>query len=320
MIFLINYSLPSSLLRVTRYALLLIPLLLSISCGKKGPPTIKAYEKPQAPSGLTAYHREDKMILAWSYPNNLRSGLKGFEVLRSGGSGFERLGLVNNSQSSFVDETFKLDDTYNYKVVAQNQKGVLSNDSNIITVTPKPVPRAPENIRFFVKGDGIVLSWTSSGEGICYHIYKTVEKGKYTESPLNKEPVCVTSFTDGTVNTERPVYYTVRALRMTDIRDEGTASEELEVSPPHFVSSAPSALRVVKGDKIYLMWKESPEPWVRGYRVYRKIDGEQGFTLLGEVKIPTFTDTEKIDKKVWYMIKALGPVSESEPLVGEVAK
>ncbi|MCL5422133.1 MAG: hypothetical protein M1461_06640 [Nitrospirae bacterium] len=122
------------------------------------------------------------------------------------------------------------------------------------------------------------------------------------------------------MNTERPVYYTVRALRMTDIRDEGTASEELEVSPPHFVSSAPSALRVVKGDKIYLMWKESPEPWVRGYRVYRKIDGEQGFTLLGEVKIPTFTDTEKIDKKVWYMIKALGPVSESEPLVGEVAK
>lgn len=307
-------------LLIARCSLLLIPLLLSISCGKKGPPTIKAYEKPQAPSGLTAYHREDKMMLAWSYPNNLRSGLKGFEVLRSGGSGFERLGLVNNSQSSFVDETFKPDDTYNYKVVAQNQKGVLSNDSNIITVTPKHVPPPPESVRFSVKGESVVLSWTSSGEGICYNVYKTAEKGRYTESPLNKESVCVTSFTDGAVSPERPVYYTVRALQKTDIRDEGNASEEVEVSPPHFVPSAPSDLRVVKGDKIYLMWKESPEPWVRGYRVYRKIDGEQGFTLLGEVKIPTFTDTEKIDKKVWYMIRAAGPASESEPLVGEAAK
>lgn len=313
--FLISYS-----LLITRCSLLVIPLLLLISCGKKGPPTVKAYEKPQSPSSLTAYHREDKLILSWSYPGNMRSGLKDFSILRSEKDGFEKVGSVSNSQSSFMDETFKLDITYNYKVMAQNQKGVLSSDSNIITVTPKPVPPPPENIRFSVKADGVVLSWTSSGDGICYNIYKADEKGKYPESPLNKELICDTSFRDGSMSPERSVYYTLRALRMTDVRDEGYASEEREVGPSHFVPSAPSELRVVKGDRTYLMWKESPEPWVRGYRVYRKIEGEKELALLSEVKIPAFTDTGKIDKKIWYMIKAVGPVTESEPLIGEAAK
>ncbi len=301
-------------------SLLMGSALFIISCGKKGPPTVKAYEKPQAPSSLTAYHREDKLMLSWSYPDNLRSGLKGFSILRSEKDGFEKIGSVSNSQSLFMDESFKLDVAYNYKVMAQNQKGVLSSDSNIITVTPKPVHPPPENIRFSVKADGVVLSWKSSGDGICYNIYKAAEKGKYPESPLNKEPICETSFRDGSVRPERSVYYTLRALRMTDVRDEGYASEEMEVSPSHFVPSAPSELRVVKGDKQYLMWKESPESWVRGYRVYRKIEGEKEFALLSEVKIPAFTDMEKIDKKIWYIIKAVGPVTESEPLISEVAK
>jgi hypothetical protein len=307
-------------LLIARCSLLLVPLLLSISCGKKGPPTIKAYEKPQAPSGLTAYHREDKMILHWSYPDNLRSVLQGFQILRSEKSGFERIASVNNSQSSFIDETFSPDVAYNYKVVAQNLRGVLSDDSNIITVAPRPVPPAPENVRSSVKGNNVVLSWTSSGEGVCYNIYKSFEKGKYGQNPLNKEPVCATSFTDEAVSPERAVYYSIRALRMTDVRDEGRASEDAEVSPSQFALSPPSDLRVVKGDKIYLMWKESPEPWVRGYRIYRKIEGEPGFTLAGEVKAPAFTDAGKTDKKVWYMIKAVGPATESEPLVGEAVE
>jgi hypothetical protein len=305
---------------IARCTLLLVPLVFSISCGKKGPPTIKAYEKPQPPSGLTAYHREGRMILTWTYPDTLRSSLKGFQVLRSEKDGFERIGAVTGSKSSFADETFKLDVACSYKVVAESLKGVLSVDSNIIVLTPKPVPPPPGDVRVSVKPDSVVISWTGSGEGACYNIYRTAEKGRYGNSPLNKAPVCVTSFTDAVVSPEKSVFYEVSALWMTDIRDEGAASEEQEVNPSRFVPSAPSDLRVVTTDaKTFLMWKESPEPWVRSYRVYRKIDSEQEFALVGEVKLPTFTDT-KIDKKIWYMIKAVGPVAESEPLGGEVAK
>ena len=305
--------------------LFLITMLITITsvlvpaCGKKGPPTLKSYEKPQAPSDLAAIHREDRIALSWSYPDSRRESLRDFVVLRSVDGGFERVGSVSNDQSSFIDRTFALDVAYRYKVVARSLKEVLSNDSNVITLTPRHVPPVPENVRFTAKGDGVELVWQSCGEGVCYNIYKTAEKGTYTDTPLNKEPECSTSFRDTGPLLDRAGYYTVRALHKTGIRDEGYASEELEVRPSHFVPSAPTDLRVVKGkERVYLMWKENAESWVKGYRIYRRKEKERGFTLLGEALIPTFTDTEKFKGKAWYMIRAMGPESESEPLVGEV--
>jgi fibronectin type 3 domain-containing protein len=297
---------------------ILLAFLPVSACGRKGPPTLKAYEKPQAPQGLSAIHREDQIILSWSYPENLRVELKGFEVLRAEDGGFQRIGSAGNDESSFIDRTFRADVTYRYKVVARNPKGILSDDSDIIAFTPRQIPPVPENLRFTVGVEGIELSWKSSGEGVCYNIYKTAEKGKYAGVPLNREPECSNFFRDAATSPDRAVYYTVRALHKTAIRDEGYASEEIEVSPSHFVPSPPVDLRVVRGeDKVHLIWKESPETWVKGYRVYRRKQGEEAFTFLGKAAIPSFTDTEKIEGKAWYMIKALGPVKESGPLIGE---
>lgn len=292
-----------------------------VSCGKKGPPTLKAYEKPEKPPGITAIHREERIILSWSYPNNLRHTLKGFQVLRSESDGFEKVAFIKNDQSLFIDNTFKLNVTYQYKVIAQNLKDVLSADSNIITVITRVLPSPPENIRFTITSDSIELHWSSSGEGICYNIYKTTEKDKYADTPLNRAPVCMTSFRDTFLLPDRTVYYTIRALLNTIIRDEGYASTEVEVNPSHFIPLAPSDLRVVKGDdKVYLLWKENTETWIKGYRIYRKREGEKEFTIIGEVTTPTFTDTAKINKKVWYMIRALGPLRESDALTGETSE
>lgn len=306
--------------RVTCYALLLIPLLLLISCGKKGPPTLREYEKPSAPSGLTAIHREDKMTLSWSYPRSLEPALRDFLVLRSEGKGFERAGAVKIDERVFVDNTFQPDITYSYKVIARNLKGVVSDDSNVVIATPRRIPGSPKDLRFAVRAEGVELSWDSSGEGACYNIYRSMEKGKYSDTPLNGQPLCATSYRDGSLFPEGTVYYTVRALYKTPVRDEGYASPEIEVNPSHFIPSPPSDLRVVVDDMTFLTWKESPEPWVRGYRVYRKKEGEQEFSAVGETRIPAFTDAWKFEGKVWYMIRALGPVEEGGPLTSEVAR
>jgi len=303
---------------------LLIPFIFFISliipaCGRKAPPTLKAYQKPQPPSGLTIVHREEKMLISWSYPGNLRSSLKGFQVMRAEGQGFERLGFVGNEANSFTDERFSPDTPYQYKVIAQNLKDILSDGSNIVTVTPKRVPPPPDDVQVSLANDAVQLSWQASGEGVCYHVYRTTEKGRYRDVPLHKDPVCGTSFSDMAVFYDKPVYYTVRAFYNTPLLDEGYPSAEIEVSPSLFVPSAPAELRVVRAQgKIVLMWRESPEPWVKGYRVYRKKEREKEFTLLGEAKMPTFTDTGKVGKKVRYMVRALGPSQESEPSVTEV--
>lgn len=302
------------------YCLLLIAyclLFFSLSCGKKSPPTLKAYEKPKAPSDLSVIHREDRLILSWSYPDNLRQALKGFHVLRSGGNGFDSIVFTPNDKNSYIDREFRENNAYRYKVVAESMKGISSDGSNIITLMPRPLPSPPNNVRFTIKNDLIEFSWDSSGKGVCYNIYRATEKSKYSDNPVNRAPVCNTSYKDS-ANPDAPVYYSIRALLNTDIRDEGYASAELEVNPLHFIPSPPSDLRIVMGDdRAHLMWKESPESWVKGYRVYRKIEGETEFKMLGEVKVPAFTDTERIGKKRWYMVKALGPSVESRPLVAE---
>ena len=302
----------------------LLPFLCLISlivpaCGRKAPPTLKAYEKPQPPSGLTVVHREEKIFVSWSYPDNLRSSLKGFQVMRTEGEGFERRGFVGNEGNSFTDDRFSHDTTYTYKVMAQNLKDVLSDDSPIVTATPKRLPPPPEGVQMLLGSDAVHLSWQSSGEGVCYYVYRTTDKGRYGNAPLHRDPLCTTSFSDRTLFYDKSVYYTIRALHNTSLLDEGYPSAEIEVSPSLYVPSAPGELKGVRAQgKIILMWRESTETWVKGYRIYRKKEKEKEFTLLEEVKVPTFTDTGKVGKKVRYMVRAVGPSRESEPSVTEV--
>jgi len=299
---------------------LLIPLLfLFPSCGQKAPPTLKSFERPEAPSALIARHREGEIILFWSYPGNLRKTIRSFEILRSEGDAFAGIGTVGNDKSSFTDPAFEVNRSYTYKVIAKNLRDIPSSDSNLITVKPMPLPPPPEELRFTVRSDVIDLSWGSSGEGVCYRIYRTAERGNYSNEPIHREPLCGLSFKDHYLSADRPVYYTIRALSDTSLMDEGYPSRELEVNPSHYVPSPPSDLRYVGNEgQVFLIWKESPEPWVRGYRIYRKEEGNKDFTLIGAARLPAFTDRERAGEKAWYMVRAAGPESLSDPAFIEV--
>jgi len=304
---------------VARLFPLFVAVILIASCGKKGPPTLKSYEKPPAPTQLTAIHREDEILLSWAYPDNLRSSIKGFYLLRSKDDAFERYAFIASDKSSFADRNFEVNTSYRYKVIAMNLREVTSADSNIVTATPRPLPSPPAKIGFVVGSDALTLSWDSAGEGVCYNIYKTTDEGAFGKMPINREPECALSYRDAGILPARVVYYRIRPLLNTEIRDEGYASATVEVNPSAFIPSPPSDLRIAAGeDRVHLVWKESPEAWVKGYRVYRRVEGGPEFTLIGEVALPSFTDPEKSGKRVRYMIRALGPSAESAPLVGEM--
>lgn len=277
---------------------------------------MKAYEKPQSPYALSAVHKEDKIVLSWSYPEELKPAVKGFQLLRSYGNDFERIAFIKSSDNSFIETEFKEGVGYRYKVIAQNLKDVFSDGSNIIFVTPRPLPLPPQDIKFEIKND-IELAWLSSGKDACYNIYRTFEKDKYPVNPINRAPVCEASFKDRAFP-DKTAYYRISALLNTDIKDEGYLSEEIAVRPYDYKPAPPSDLRIVMGDdRVYLIWKESPEQWVTGYRIYRKYEGEAEFRVLGETKTPAFTDNTKINRRALYMIKALGPSNESKALTGE---
>ncbi len=286
------------------------------SCGKKGDPTLKTFEKPMPVKEIRAVHREDELIISWSYPAAEREKIKGFYIEKAIGNGQEAKGYKNiaflkNDISQFVDKDFVIKKEYLYKIRVYSLRDVISDNSPIIKAMPKELPKPPAKLSYRVTNDSLEIAWNGTDDSVKYNIYRSYEKGKYAASPLNnillKEP-----FFKDRIEKEKPVYYTVRALLDTELKDEGYQSEELEVNPESFVPSKPSNLKYVPSEKrVYLMWDENPEIWVKGYRIYRKKAAETEFRLIGESITPAFTDNEPLSSKTFYYITALGPKRES---------
>ncbi|NCO67500.1 MAG: hypothetical protein COY75_06015 [Nitrospirae bacterium CG_4_10_14_0_8_um_filter_41_23] len=301
-----------------RFGLFIFCLLFTVycllpSCGKKGDPTLKSYEKPDPPSALRAVHRESEIILLWEFPKDKEPAIKGFYLMKSTGGDFEKIATLENNKRSYIDNDFKIGSKYKYKIVSQNLKNVISNDSNIIQIDPETVPPPPGKILFKVEHDSLTLNWESAGDRILYNIYKSNEKGIYRLMPVHKEPIKETSFRDNFA-IKGHVYYTIRSLVGSDIRDEGPASGEVEINPLEFVPSSPSGLQaIVKKENVYLSWKESPDTWVVGYKVYREINKQEGFIFIGDTQTPAFLDKDKPSTKRSYRVTALGPSKESLP-------
>jgi len=301
---------PYFLLLFALCSLLSALCLLLSSCGKKGEPTLKSWEKQDPPSRLRAIHRDSEIILQWNFPRNKEQFIKGFLVMRSTGGDFEKIEFLGNNQQTYRDSNFTIGTLYRYKVLSQNLRDILSDDSNIVEVKPEKVPSPPEKLQFKIEHEILTLTWEDAGKGILYNIYKSDNKGFYPLWPINKEPIKETTLKD-IFDIKKPVYYTIRSLRGGEIWDEGPASEEFEVNPSEFIPSAPQGLQAaVSEEKIYLIWKEVPETWVIGYKVYREIDPKEGFILIGETQTPSFVDTEKPLIKRTYRVAALGPAKE----------
>lgn len=297
----LNISYPVALL-------LTVIVLFASSCGKKSAPSLAAYEKPPAPVLLLAVHREDRIILSWSFPQAKTASISGFAVLRSSGNALKRV-MVPGSRRSFTETAFTCGTSYTFRIVARSTAGVLSEDSNTITLTPLVTPSPPTHLSFKIKDDSVMLSWESAGEDILYNVYRRFNKEKFGGQALNASPLSQTSFKDVfRVNT--PVYYTIRSLRNRKAEDEGPPSREIAVLPSDLVPPAPGDLRYFAAPgKVFLYWKALPERWITGYRIYRKTEGH-AYRLIGETPVPTFLDTDGTPPERDYRVNAVGPSRE----------
>jgi hypothetical protein len=299
---------PEYFLASAFFAVILLSLPL-LSCGKKGEPTLKSFEKPLSPSLVSTIHREDNIIISWTFPKNGEAEIAGFHLLRSSGSGFERVAFLGSDVRSYTDTDFHFDVHYSYKIVSQNHRGILSADSNVISLTPSQPPPPPQNLSVSVPDDSVTLSWKLQKDGIYCNVYRSFEQGIYGLDPLNKSPISDNTFRD-VFFIDRPVYYIVRSLRNTGWRDEGPSSEEVTINPSAFVPPPPEGVRYfATSDNVYLYWKEPDHLWITGFRVYRRI-GKSDYVLIGETQIPVFLDAEKPSTKRDYRITALGPEKE----------
>ena len=303
------FSICSFLLPTIYYLLF---FLLFAACGKKGDPTLKSYEKPEAPSGLTAIHRESEIIISWEFPKIKEQGLKGFHLLKSSAGDFQSIAFMAKESRSYRDTDFVTGQGYHYKIISENLRGI-KNDSAALIIKPEVPPSPPRKLTFSVLHETLDLSWERVDEKSTYNIYKSSQKGVYSLVPLNAQPLKEPTFKDS-FDINHTVFYTVRSSTGSDIRDEGSPSEDLTVNPLEFIPSSPQNLDAVPtSDSVYLLWKEPSETYVSGYRVYREMNKQEGYVFVGFTHTPSFVDKGSTIKKRNYRVTALGPAKEGPP-------
>lgn len=285
------------------------------SCGKKGEPTMRSFDKPASVKELKAVHKQGEIIISWSYPSSEIRKLKGFYLDRSDGngdSGFRNIAFLQSDASRFIDREFTRQKHYLYKIRALSIMDVMSDDSPLLKVSPAESPPPPENLEYELKVDSVIIKWDHLlKDSVRFNVYKGYEKDRLDASPLNKTPLKDMWFKDS-IEMKRPVYYVVTALLNTEILDEGYQSETLMVDPKDFVPSKPSGIRFVITERgVHLLWDENPETWVTKYRVYKKKASENVFKLIGDSIIPAFTDNEPLVTPTFYYLTAVGPERES---------
>jgi len=291
--------------------LVVIPALLLTSCGRKGNPTLTTFAPPAQVSTLAAVHKQGVITLSWSMSQTFN--LKGFAVERSeDGVNFRPVSFNKPDQTSYSDSNFKPGSDYYYRVRAVSNRDIYGVYSPVKKVSPGAMPQPPTQLRYARSGDEVELGWHPVN-GVLYNVYKGSVKDKEPSALVNQQPLQEPLFRDK-IDFSKNVYYVVRSLRATELKDEGYPSEAIMIAPSFFKPSAPSGIRYAQAkDRSMFIWDENKEQWVSGYRIYRKRAGESEFVSIGSSTVPAFTDPYAVTSKTFYFITATGQGSESQP-------
>ena len=297
-----------------RLLLCLVAFVLVAACGKKGPPTMDSFAKPEIVKDIRAVHRDGRIDISWTYSKQQpKITIKGFRIERAEGNAvYETVASLPPDAVYYSDAGVTLNKLYRYRILVFNTRDVVGEPSAELKAMPVTPPPPPEGLVQRITNDAVEISWNKAAEGVLFNIYRSEIKGSYPAVSLNEKLLDKPFFKDG-LNVRNPVYYAVVAFVKSNIPNESGMSAELMIDPLTFVPAAPADVRYVRSDnRGYISWKESDETWVSGYRVYRR--GASGdFELLSEVNVPIYLDEDPFNELNAYYVTAVGPGKESPP-------
>jgi hypothetical protein len=321
----------------------LICLALIASCGKKTAPLTPASPRPEAVKDVKAVARDAVVFLSWPIPaKNIEgkdmnpSEILGFRVFRAEierdkkRARYKPVADINlsrpapaevrNGRVFWSDGNLRYGHVYGYRIRAVSVRGGISPFSEEVRVAPLLSLSAPKMLSAEGGDSNNLLSWDvvatradgSEYEGfVGYNVYRGTEKGRYDETPLNKEPLRTNSYKDTAVVNNKTYYYMVRAVdspiqpwkESLDSPEASAMSRKL--TPP----GKPTGLTVVPGvGRIFLTWNENKERDLAGYNVYRSTKSGKEFGRLTDKPInrTTFSDeTVKPGISYYYAVTAV---------------
>jgi fibronectin type 3 domain-containing protein len=330
-------------------------LVLTVSCGRKTDPLTPDSPRPEAVKGIKADVRDAVAYLSWRVPTKNVEGkdmnpaeILGFRIYRAeiGDSRkkprykeIAEVVMTNPAPAEvragtvfWSDKNLRYGQVYSYRIRAMSARGGSSQQSEEVRVAPLLSLAAPMNFAAVGGDSQNLLSWdlvTTRSDGsqyggfVGYNIYRSTEKGRYEDIPLNKEPVRTTSYKDTTAVNNKTYFYVVRAVDSPTLPwKESLDSVDASATPRDMTPpERPKGLTVVPGvGRIFLTWNENKEPDLAGYSVYRSVRSGRDYTRLTDKLInrTTFSDvTVKPGVMYYYTITAVDQSGNESPMSKE---
>ena len=330
-------------LNATVAAMLLFVMAGSLACGRKTDPLTPASPRPEAVKDIKIAVRDRVAYLSWPIPTKNVEGkamgpadIAAFRIYRAE---LERdrkrphyrlhaeiemadpaPATVRQGNLSWSDPTLQYNRVYGYKIRAYSVRGGVSLYSSEVRAAPLLSLAEPQQV-MATAGDGVVtLAWqpvTQRTDGtvhqgfIGYNIYRSTERGRTGERPLNTEPVRTSGYIDRAVENGKVYYYRVRTVDSpVPPGKESLDSEEVAASPTDRTPpAAPTGVTVVPGvGRVFLTWNESKERDLAGYHVYRSTKSGADHVRLTDtvVRRTTFSDeTVRSGANYYYTVTAV---------------
>ena len=336
---------------------IIVFLLLSLfallpGCGRKTPLIPPQELVPVAINDLHYKLDENGATLIWTYPAQLKNGdelffIENFELLRAVipeeqfcegcPVQFEKTveiagGYLPESGASRTAEYTEvhLQNGYRYlfKVRSRAEGWYWSSDSNVISFTWRPPPRAPQGVQAEPGDRRIVLSWkpvteNTQGDALdgttMYRVFRKKGEAQFTElGELTKDPV----FIDFGLDNDTSYSYKVRALvQFAGTVQAGEASQVVSAMPRDLTPPAPprDLVAIETPGGIKLVWQVVTGEDIAGYRIYRREENAQKAELIAELgsDLNQYLDQERLGgRKMFYSVTSFDraeSANESQP-------
>src|SRR5450756_1521865 len=333
--------------------------LLLASCAQTGPPLPPSLELPKPPTDLRASRKGNRVTLNWSEPTlttdrqsvryvgptlvcrSLESEISACgnsaAMLPAPSAAPQKSGSARPAPQTYTDtlpSAMQPQDpaaelTYAVEVLNRNARGAgLSNRMHVPAVMTLP---PPGDLAAELTGDGVVLTWTSTGEsqnlpanspGVQhrYRIYRRDESSAKDaiagEVPLGEAGPA--HFTDPGFEWEKTYLYRITAVSIvkrpdSEVQVEGDDTPPLRViAHDVFPPSVPAGLQAAysgEGQRpfIDLIWAPVMNADLAGYNVYRSEANSAAVQMNSElVKPPSYRDSAVASGKTYtYSVSAV---------------
>jgi predicted small lipoprotein YifL len=301
------------LTRAALFQVLAIAALLSFSgCGYVGPVLPPSPQLPTAVTDLHAIERGDQIVIAFSTPARTTDSLpirRFSEVdLRIGvaavpfdfdrwAAGAQQYSLTppppndrDNPKAIAMTKSIPVDNWAGKRIAIAVRTAVKKSDHysswsnrvvlNVIAPLEPPVVKAEPTAQ------GVLLTFAEHVPGAQYRVFR--------QGPGDKQPVEIGTsdhpdYLDKTAQYDTHYTYTVIA---TTGSAESLISEPASINMSDtFPPSVPASITALAGpESIEVSWQRSPESDLKGYYVYRSVDGGPFERQDGLVSVPTFSD------------------------------